>query len=509
MPTGAGKTVVMSSIANDFQAPQIAIAHRQELVGQISLAFARAGIYHRITAPNATVNAIISQHVEELGQPFVQQRAPVAVAGIDTLIRRTDELAAFLQRVQWWQIDEAHHLLEANKWGRGVGLMPQAAGLGWTATPLRSDKRSLRRGEGGVFDAMAIGPSMRELVDAGYLAEYRIYAPPAAINASALKVTGSGDFSATELHDATARSAIVGDVVGSYLRFAAGKNGVTFAVDRELGEQHLAAFLAAGVPAALLTDKTPAAQRIEIMRAFRRQDIKQLVNQDIVGEGLDVPCIEVCSMARATASYGLFVQQFGRALRPLPGKQFGILIDHVGNVARHGLPDAPQAWSLDSPRREPPSDQLPVRQCPAPSCFRVFEGYSMTCPHCGFRPERQTAQAPELVEGDLTEYGPELLARLRAQAVPKPPPKHLPAPIRSKVAQQQAMRAQVQAQLAEGMAIWASVQTAGGMELSAAYRKFYRLFGVDVLTAQTLGVNEAVKLLELIREKTWHEYSAA
>ncbi len=513
LPTGGGKTVCAATICAKRHAPQIVIAHRQELVTQISVALARAGLQHRIIAPERTIRFIAAQHMTEFGQSYYHPTAPVAVAGVDTLIRRTDQLERFLKQCCLWMMDEGHHVLTDNKWGKAAALMPQALGLGWTATPCRSDRRSLQHGRGGLYHHMVKGPNPRDLIEMGYLCDYRIFAPPSDINLAGVRVTGGGEFNSEDLHAATERSRIVGDVVASYQRFMPGKNAVTFAVDRSLGEQHLAAFRAAGVPSGLLTDKTPPDERVEIMRAFRRQDLKMIVNQDIVGEGVDVPCIEGVIMARATASWGLFVQQFGRCLRILPGKQYGILCDHVGNVARHGLPDCPQDYSLEH-GRPPKTDQLelPIRQCPNPDCFRVFEGYSMRCPHCLFRPVAQLREAPELVEGDLIEFAPELLAKLRAEAARlisphQRVPHRLGAGIVAKVAGLQNARAAAQLRLREAMTYWAGVQLAGGLELSAAYRKFYRKFGIDAATAQTLDAAEASKLYERVHHATWHDYS--
>jgi DNA repair protein RadD len=511
LPTGGGKTVCMSDICSKRHAPQIAVAHRQELVGQISLALARQKLHHRIVAPENTVRFIASQHMEELGQHYYNPEAPLAVAGVDTLIRRTANLDQFLKRCCLWIVDEAHHLLASNKWGKAVEAMPQALGLGLTATPCRSDKRSLQRDRGGVFDHMVVGPSMRELIKRGYLCDYRIFAPPSDINLAGVKITGSGEYDANQLHAETEKSRIVGDVVVSYQRFMPGKNAVTFAVDQQLAEQHLAAFQAAGVPSAVLTYKTPPDERVETMRAFRRQDIKMVINQDIVGEGVDVPCIEGVIMARASASYGLVTQQFGRCLRPLPGKQYGILCDHVGNIARHGLPDAPQAWSLEDGR--PPRDQLelPIRTCPNPACFMVFEGYGMRCPHCGFRPEAQLRAAPQLVEGDLEEFAPELLEKLRKDAArlvseQQHQPKRLGVHIAAKIAGQQNERRLAQLRLREAMDYWCGVQVVAGLDLSGSYRKFYRQFGVDAATAQTLNTEEANRLFERVHHATWHDY---
>ena len=100
--------------------------------------------------------------MRELSRNFIQMRANLAVAGVDTVIRR--DLDGFAERVKLWQIDEAHHVLEDNKWGAAIKMFPNAQGIGWTATPLRADKRGL----GDVFDDLIVGPNMRELIDRGF-----------------------------------------------------------------------------------------------------------------------------------------------------------------------------------------------------------------------------------------------------------------------------------------------------------------------------------------------------
>lgn len=513
LPTGGGKTVVMSSLFT-LNYPEIAIAHRRELVSQISLALARAGLYHRIIAPPATIRFIVGKHVEKIGKNYYDARSPLAVAAVDTLIRRFDDLTTFLKRVSLWQTDEAHHLQTDNKWGKAVEQMPQARGVGWTATPLRADKRGLRRGDGhsGVFDHMIVGPDMRELIRAGYLADYRIISAPSDIATAGVAISkATGDFNSFELRDAAHRSHITGDIVKHYLKFAAGKRGVTFAVDVELAHEHAEAFRAAGVPAAVLSAKTPDAERFAITDRFERGELLQIVNVDVLGEGYDCPAIEVVSFARPTASYGLFVQQFGRGLRPLAGKSHGVIIDHVGNIfgpRGHGLPDKPRIWSLDgAPRRDAlDPDELPLRCCPNPECFRVFEGYDRVCPYCGFRPTVQQRDRPELVDGDLTEIDAAALARLRGEAEAvmspeRPLPVHAGRPAVIATQRRHVEQQTAQAALRDTIAWWAGYAR-DGLRLpdGAAYQRFFRTFGLDVLTAQTLNAADAAKLTARIND---------
>lgn len=507
----------MADLCRDNDQPQILIAHRQELVSQISMALARAGVYHRIIAPQSTIRFIIDRHVTKFRASYYHPNAPVAVAGVDTLIRRTDQLERFLKQCYQWQTDEAHHLQTNNKWGQAVATMPNAYGVGWTATPVRPNGQQLGRGNGkhGLFDGLVIGATMRELIDAGYLCDYKIYGPPSDIDVSNITLSlATGDFNATQLRDAAHKSHITGDIVQHYLRLAAGKRGVTFAVDVALAHEHAEAFRAAGVPADVLHAKTSDADRARITDAFERGELLQIVNVDVLGEGYDCPAIEVVQFARPTQSYGLFVQQFGRGLRPLQGKSHGFIIDHVGNVMRHGLPDAARTWSLYADdRRGRRMDDLPVRTCLNLDCLRVFEGYSRTCPHCGYAPPREPASRPEFVEGDLAEFSPALLASLRGEAerlvapVGRVPVSAGPGAVIATKRRHEA-RATAQLELRDAIALWAGVRRdVYGDPDSDSYRRFWRTFGVDVLTAQTLNEAKATELTERIKGQTHDDYT--
>jgi DNA repair protein RadD len=493
-PCGAGKTRMMSYLAQQCDGPNIAIAHRQELVSQISLAFAAAGVEHRIIAPDAIVNGIIKRHVEEIGRNFHRPSAPSVVAGVDTLIRRD------IGQMILWQTDEAHHLQPDNKWGKAVAKFPGARGVGWTATPCRTDRKPLRP----CFDEMVVGPSMRELINRGFLSDYLIYGLPQSIDCSNVKVTAGGDFSNVELSNAAHGSHITGDIVKHYQALAAGKSGVTFAVDVKLAGEHAQAFRDAGISAAVLHAKTPGAEREQVLRAFRARELTQIVNVDILGEGFDVPGIEVVSMARPTMSYGLFVQQFGRALRPSPGKERALILDHVGNVGRHGLPDGPKEWSLDVQTRRQTASTVPIRVCGNPECMLVHEGYDPKCPFCGWTPTPGQAerQRPEMIEGDLTLYTPELLTQLRGEADriagPVQVPYGLRGPAMGKLMSMWDDRQDAQRALADAIDEWAGRQDGS---MAARYRKFYLSFGIDTLGALLQSARKMNELKEKLNER--------
>jgi DNA repair protein RadD len=499
-PTGSGKTVMASDIIEREQGITCAIAHRAELVGQMSLALARNGVRHSVLAQPAVVQDIQAIHMRELGRRFVDPHSRVIVAGVQTLVNRTPEWAS---RCALWFCDECHHLTVDNVWGRAVSMFPNARGLGFTATPMRADGKGLGRHADGVFDAMCVGPGMRELIDDGHLSDYRIWAPPSDLDMTGVNVTASGDFSPAETAKRVHRSHIMGDIVTHYLRLARGKRGLTFTVDIAAAEETAEAYRQAGVPAEVLSGNSPTAWRGKVMHALRSGEILQVVNCDLLGEGTDVPAVEVVSFGRPTASYGLYVQQFGRVLRLFEGKQYGMIIDHVGNVKRHRLPDAGRDWTLDrrAARTNGVSDAVPVATCAV--CEGVYERVLGACPYCAAPRVPARRDGPEHVDGDLIELDASVLQAMRAEIKRVDGPALVPAalvgqPAERAVLKNHHLRTLSQRALRETMAIYGGWRLAQGDDLRMAQRRFFHRFGVDVMTAQTLGAIEADTLRQRI-----------
>lgn len=507
-PTGMGKTALMSVIGRDQNSPAAAIAHRQELVGQISLAMGRAGVYHNLIAPKAVVQFCIQQHMREYGQSFYNNHAPFAVAGIDTLNRRHEQNKQWCNSVTQATIDEAHHVLSGNKWGKGLAHLPRAKVLGVTATPIRADRKSLHRAQGGLFDMMVIGPSMRDLINEGYLCEYRAFGPQVSIDTAEVRISAGGDFNPDDLREASHKSTITGDIVNTYMKLTPGKQAIAFLVDVADAEKAARAFQERGIRAEAVSAKTPDTVRAGLVAKFARGEIQVLCNVDLFGEGFDVPAVEVVIMGRPTQSYGLYVQQFGRALRTAPGKQFGIIIDHVGNVVRHGLPDAPKNWQLFDEHfgkkkpRDP--DSIPVTTCV--ECFQAFEAVHKACPFCGHVKQPEGRSAPEMVDGDLTEFSPELLAKLRGERIDLESTKAPPIPrgasenvTKGILARDRRLKA-AQFELREAIAFWAGIQRdVHGRPDSEIHRRFYHRFGIDTMSATGLKEAKAAALTAEIR----------
>lgn len=523
-PTGSGKTVVFSDILTEYNAASVAVAHRQELVSQISLALARNSVRHGILAPKKVIRNIVAIHMDELGRSWYEPQARTRVAGVDTL-NLHDPTDVWLKQVGLWVMDEGHHVLQENKWGKSVRMFPNAFGLGVTATPIRADGKGLGKHADGVFDSMVVGPTMRSLIVRGYLTPYRVFAPPNDLDLSGVNVSAGGDYSPEPLRKAVHRSKqIVGDVVKHYLRIARGKLGVTFAVDIDSATEIAQAFRDAGVPAEIVSSKTPDTLRMSILRRFARREILQLVNVDLFGEGFDLPAIEVVSFARPTMSFSLFCQQFGRALRLMITKELSdnwhlytdeqrvtliaqsmkptaIIIDHVGNVYHHSLPDAHRTWSLD--RRERGATvlaPLPVRICLG--CTGAYERIlGPICPYCSHEHVPGGRTLPSQVDGDLFELLPEVLEKMRGEIdrIDSPPfMGHLSGLAAAGLANRHEERKQAQQSLRMAMMLWGGTPERW-LDTRLAQREFFLRFGVDVASAMALGRPDAEALEAKIR----------
>lgn len=500
LPCGGGKTVIFCNMLAREKGASVIIVHRNHLVGQASKTLARNGVRHRVLGSAATQRTCVNLHMSdpEIGRNFVDPTAWTAVAGVDTLIGM-DARDPWFGQVTLVITDEGHHLLRENKWGKARAMFPNARGAAFTATAMRPDGKGLGRHADGLIDSMVEVIGMRDLIRMGYLADYRIYAPPNNLDLSEVGMSAGGDYSPPGVRSAVHKARITGDVVEHYLRIAPGKLGATFAVDVEAAKELTAAYRAAGVPAELITGETDDAMRDSIFRRYRARQVLQLVSVDVLGEGTDVPAMEVISLARPTASWVTYVQQFCRPLRPLDDK-VGVIIDHVGNVERHartrGLPDTPQQYSLDRRERtskSKPSDAEPTRTCTqCAGSYRVIE-CGMTCPYCAHTEEPAGRSTPALVDGVLHELDPEVLRAMRREVerVDGPAPR-LSDPAAARGAHRHHLeRQRAQNTLRAALALWGGWQESRGRDAVQAQRAFHTRYGMTGIEAAALGTNEA------------------
>lgn len=520
MPTGSGKAACLCEVARiEAERGQrvLITAHRQELITQLSTTLARNGLRHQVIAAATTVKYAVRLHMETVGKCFVDPNARVFVASVQSMkAENIANLAAFGDKLTIIGDEFHHYTKQSQTWGKVFTPLDQAGarGLGLTATPCRADGRGLSRETDGYGDSMVIGPTMRDLITMGYLSDYRIYCPPSDLHLDRVKTSATtGDYVEKELKAEIQSSHIVGDIVGHYLRIAPGKRGITFTVGVDMAEEVAEQYRARGVPAIAVSGRMSDYDRIQALRDLKSGKILQVVNDSVLTEGTDEPTVEVISFARPTQSYGLYCQMFGRGTRisPETGKDRAIIIDHVGNVMRHGLPDAPREWSLDRRERRSSgkSDAQTIRACLNPECGAVYERFRDACPYCGTPvPPPAERSRPEFVDGDLFELDPEMLEQMRGAVarVDMTPEAYREQLGRQGVPQIGIManvkrhieRQETIGTLREAMAVWAGYERAAGLSDREIFRKFYIEHGHDWMTAQTLKRDEALGLADRV-----------
>ena len=355
LPCGGGKSVIIADIARQTTAKGnrvLFLVHRRELCDQIRSTFTWWGVNMRLCD----------------------------IMMVQTAARRLSKLP----RPQLIITDENHHCL-ANTYRKIYEYFPECRRVGVTATPVRLNGDGL----GDVNDRLIIGVSAKWLIENHCLAPYDYYAP-SLVDLSEVKMN-RGEFETSSVEKLMLKKAVFGNVIEYYKKLAGGRQAICYCTSIRHSIETAAAFRAAGIEAEHIDGGTPRAERDEIVRKFKEGALDILCNVDLISEGFDVPDCECAILLRPTQSLTLYIQQAMRCMRYRPDKR-AVIIDHVGNYARHGLPDDDREWTLDKkPKRKKGEKSQPVEnavtQCP--ECFLTFHTRDesgevvKSCPYCG------------------------------------------------------------------------------------------------------------------------------
>ncbi len=433
--TGAGKTVMFSYIAKNAADRNNAIliaAHRKEIIRQISLSLARFALPHNVIAAPALVRQIKIAQFKAFGKSFVDTTSSTMVGSVQTIVGRFDMIDAAIARLSKRITkpaktiviqDEGHHVVQNTAWGRVMDRYGPAVGnvsLIVTASPQRLDGRGLGKGHGGYADTIIEAPPMSWLIENGFLSPYRVFTAQHQIDVSSVK-TRMGDYAASDLQEVVDKPQITGDAITHWRKHANGLKTAIFCVSVEHSKHVAAEFNANGIPAAHIDGGTDDTERDKAIIDFANGKILVITNVNILSEGFDLASIAQqdvtidCVVDLApTQSLVNALQRWGRALRPAAGKT-AILLDHAGNVMRHGLPDEDRAWTLEGVKKkkrktdEDDEEDVKVKCCP--ECFSIHAP-DPVCPNCGHVYEIK-ARKIEHIEGELKEIQQAQIEQMR------------------------------------------------------------------------------------------------
>lgn len=327
-PTGAGKTVTFSWIANktvENGKRVFVLVHRNELITQSHATLSKYGLQPGIIAAGYKEDSDL----------------PVQIASVQTLVRRLDK--------DWREpdliiTDECHHAT-SSVYRKIANRFPKAKHLGVTATPIRLDGKGL----GDIYQHLVHGPQVQKLVDMGNLVPPTYITTPGEIDLSQVQIT-AGDYNKRQLIQAVRQAQINGDTVPHWRKYAEGLQTIVFCVDLDHAAETVGEYEMAGIPAAVIDGMMPKEIRNEIIEKYRKRIIIVLINVGIFTEGFDLPTIACVQLLRPTKSVSLAYQMIGRALRPDGIKSEATILDHVGLFHDMGSVTDPVRWELSATR---------------------------------------------------------------------------------------------------------------------------------------------------------------
>ena len=373
MPTGTGKTVLLSEVVKSEERrvknPWVwIVVHRRELVEQI-----RETLETMLSSPCSTSGTALSLLLDD---------SRIKVMSIQWLSRHYQEMEEIPSLIV---IDEAHHAV-AKTYKEVMDAFPEAKKLGLTATPCRLT----RRGFTDLFDVLLQSWSAKKFIADGWLSLYdymsiREDSEDWRLVNSLKKRGADGDFSLREMSEKLNVQPSIKRLCDTVIRYAANKKGITYAIDIAHAEHIAEAYRQHGINAVAISSKTPLLERKAIIERFKetsvgdccgkpcyaslgltkplgetlsvdykadvrdktleqKANIQVLVNVDLFGEGFDCPDVEFIQLARPTLSLAKYLQQVGRGMRVFEGKKYCLILDNVGLYRLFGLPSDDRDW---------------------------------------------------------------------------------------------------------------------------------------------------------------------
>jgi DNA repair protein RadD len=377
LPTGAGKSAVIASMALDcatkWKGRCLILSHVRELIGQVAETIRAIDIL----APVGVYSAGLNRRDTE---------QPIICAGVQSVYSKACELGRFNLVL----IDECH-LIPTDGEGMYRTLInalliinPDLRIVGLTATDFRLDSGYIH-GAGKLFPSVCYDAKVRSLIDQGYLSDLR-GKDGGKPDLSAVHLRG-GEYIPGELEAAMTDDSRVRMAVAEIVKHGQGRKawlvfccGVAHAkmVSEALGAQ--------GIEAPIVVAETPSSERKELIDRYKAKGLRCLVSVGVLTTGFDAPHVDLVVLLRPTKSPGLMYQMIGRGLRKSEGKSDCMILDLAGAISEHGPVDDLRIKE----KKEKGDGDAPTKSCP--TCQEILHASVRQCPACGYEFPREIAK---------------------------------------------------------------------------------------------------------------------
>lgn len=388
--TGAGKTIVAAAIVSaalEKGKKVLFLVHFRQLAYQAVERFTEFGIGDEVGLIMAGEDSSLSR--------------PVQVAMVQTYSRRLQ-----LNDPRWFCdadlviYDECHASIARTRKAILELYKDSTVILGLTATPCRADGRGL----GEVYEDIVECISIERLTTEGHLVPVIYYGCKEMPDLTNIPVV-AGDYNKKILGERVDKPKLIGDIYDNWARIAHDRRTVIFATNVKHSKHIKDLFERRGVPTEHIDAHTPEEERQDVLTRFRNGDIQVVTNVGVFSEGADFPWADCVVLAKPSKSYARYMQMAGRGLRPFPGKDNCIVIDHAGLVHRHGFLDDPVEWKLDGKeiawkKKVVRKKEKQILECD--ECRHQFTGHR--CPQCGWNVP-DYGKRIQTTEDELEEIG--------------------------------------------------------------------------------------------------------
>lgn len=381
LPTGTGKSFVIGKflqrVFSVFPGTRVIMStHVKELIEQ------NAKQLQRIW-PNAPLG-VYSAGLKQ--KDFIQ---PIVFGGVKSMVRGVDEHGKSLFGFRDLMIIDEAHLVGPSadsSYGELILMLkainPYLKIIGLSATTYRLGMGLLTNGP--IFTDIAYDlcniAGFSRLIAEGYLCPIFPKKTNIELDVSDVGMSSTGDFNDSALQAAVDKDDITYEALTEVVQLGMQRRSwLIFASGIEHAE-HIAEMLRStfGVTAAAVHSKMPAKQRDDIIAAFKRGELRCIVNKDILTTGFDHPPIDLIAMLRPTMSTGLWVQMLGRGTRPFDWyaldarqqvefaafagfvKHHCLVLDFAGNTRRLGPINDPV---IPKPKGQGKPGDAPVKIC--------------------------------------------------------------------------------------------------------------------------------------------------
>tara|TARA_R110002167_G_scaffold269877_1_gene476408 strand:- start:228 stop:1904 length:1677 start_codon:yes stop_codon:yes gene_type:complete len=388
-PTGAGKTIMLSSLIGKRHIPRrnvLVLQHRDELVNQNMDKFKRVN-------PNISTSVVNAEQKDWEGETVFSM--------VQTLCRPNN--LQNMKSIDMVVVDESHHVV-ADSYLRIINAAREVNKdvkvVGFTATPNRGDKKGLRE----VFTNCSHQIEISTLIREGFLVSPKTYVIDVGVRSELQNVRKTVvDFDMDQVARIMNKRAINERVVEEWMAKANDRKTVVFCSTVAHAEDLCDEFVNKGVRAELVTGETDKNVRASILNDLGRGDVQVVVNVAVLTEGFDAPPVSCIILTRPCSYKATMVQMIGRGLRTIDPDEHPniiktdcIVLDFGTSVLTHGsLEDDVNLEGSESELQ----GQAPEKNCP--ECESVVPLSVRECPMCGY--EFGKDQDTSLVEFNMTE----------------------------------------------------------------------------------------------------------